>query len=119
MSLRHARTSRGVDRDGKIVGYEYHGWQHGWSTVETSEQLALGTPAAESTGTIAQDRKKELLMGEVWRDWEARTSFVPFAALVAGKLRWRNAVPSLGCASPTTHPHPPIQRPGYRSSPPC
>jgi CO/xanthine dehydrogenase Mo-binding subunit len=33
--------------DGKIVGYEYHGWQHHWSNVETSEQLALGKPAAE------------------------------------------------------------------------
>jgi nicotinate dehydrogenase subunit B len=33
--------------DGKIVGYEYHGWQHHWSNVETSEQLALGTAAAE------------------------------------------------------------------------
>ncbi len=33
--------------EGKIVGYEYHGWQHHWSDVETSEQLALGKPAAE------------------------------------------------------------------------
>ena len=31
--------------DGRICGYEYHGWQHGWSLVETSAQLA-GTPAA-------------------------------------------------------------------------
>ena len=36
-----------ANADGKIVGYEYHGWQHHWSNVETSEQLALGTPAAE------------------------------------------------------------------------
>ena len=34
-----------ADADGKIVGYEYHGWQHHWSNVETSEQLALGKPA--------------------------------------------------------------------------
>jgi nicotinate dehydrogenase subunit B len=33
--------------DGRIVGYEYEGWQHHWSNVETSEQLALGNPAAE------------------------------------------------------------------------
>jgi nicotinate dehydrogenase subunit B len=33
--------------DGKLVGYEYHGWQHHWSNVETTEQLALGKPAAE------------------------------------------------------------------------
>jgi uncharacterized membrane protein len=44
-------------------------------------------------GTIAQDRKKERLMGDVWRDWEARTSFLPFAALLHGKLPWRAAIP--------------------------
>ncbi len=33
--------------DGKLVGYEYHGWQHHWSNVETSEQLAFGKPAEE------------------------------------------------------------------------
>jgi nicotinate dehydrogenase subunit B len=37
----------GAGNDGKIVGYEYHGWQHHWSNVETSEQLAFGKPAAE------------------------------------------------------------------------
>jgi nicotinate dehydrogenase subunit B len=36
-----------ANADGKIVGYEYHGWQHHWSNVETSEQLALGKAAAE------------------------------------------------------------------------
>lgn len=44
-------------------------------------------------GTIGQDRKKERLQGEVWRDWEARTSFVPFGALFAGKVRPRDCVP--------------------------
>ncbi|MGP0073910.1 MAG: molybdopterin cofactor-binding domain-containing protein [Bryobacteraceae bacterium] len=33
--------------EGKLVGYEYEGWQHHWSNVETSEQLALGKPAEE------------------------------------------------------------------------
>ena len=41
-------------RRGKIVAYEYHGWQHNWSLVETSEQLALGRPAAEWPGAAAQ-----------------------------------------------------------------
>jgi uncharacterized membrane protein len=44
-------------------------------------------------GSIGQDRKKRVLMGAAWRDWEARTSFVPFGALIGGRLRWRNAVP--------------------------
>jgi nicotinate dehydrogenase subunit B len=33
--------------DGKIVAYQYDGWHHNWSAIETSTQLALGTPAAE------------------------------------------------------------------------
>jgi nicotinate dehydrogenase subunit B len=36
-----------VDENGKIIGYQYDGWHHNWSAVETSQQLALGTPAAE------------------------------------------------------------------------
>jgi len=36
-----------ADENGKIVGYEYEGWQHHWSNVETSEQLALAKPAEE------------------------------------------------------------------------
>ena len=52
--------------------------------------LALG-------GAALQDRKKERLIGEAWRDWENRTSFVPFArgmrglgtvSLVGGSLLW-------------------------------
>jgi len=44
-------------------------------------------------GSIGQDRKKERLLGDAWRDWEARTSFVPFGAAVAGKVRWRDCIP--------------------------
>ena len=52
-------------------------------------------------GSIGQDRKKERLLGEAWRDWEARTSFVPFAALArrqgrAGATRCPGAVALIG-----------------------
>ena len=40
-----ARVS--ADAAGKIVAYEYHGWQHNWSLVETTTQLAGAAPAAE------------------------------------------------------------------------
>ena len=40
--------------EGKIVAYEYQGWQHSWITVETSDQLANGTAAAERPGAGAQ-----------------------------------------------------------------
>ena len=37
----------GANQDGQIVGYEYHGWQHGWMIPETTDVLARGTPAGE------------------------------------------------------------------------
>jgi CO/xanthine dehydrogenase Mo-binding subunit len=43
----------GVDGDGKIVGYEYHGWQHTWSTTETTSQLT-GRSASEGADSRAQ-----------------------------------------------------------------
>jgi uncharacterized membrane protein len=44
-------------------------------------------------GSIAQDRKKARVLGRPWLDWQARTSFLPFAALFAGRARWRDAGP--------------------------
>ncbi|MEO5867386.1 MAG: NnrU family protein [Sphingomonas sp.] len=43
--------------------------------------LALG-------GAALQDRKKEALTPELWRDWEAKTSYWPFAAIAAGRARF-------------------------------
>lgn len=40
-------------------------------------------------GSIGQDHKKLNVVGEPWRAWMARTSFVPFAALLAGRAKWR------------------------------
>jgi CO/xanthine dehydrogenase Mo-binding subunit len=36
-----------ADASGRIVAYEYEGWQHNWSQVETTTQLAGAAPAAE------------------------------------------------------------------------
>ncbi|HXX46326.1 MAG TPA: molybdopterin cofactor-binding domain-containing protein [Candidatus Acidoferrales bacterium] len=43
-----------ADANGKIVAYQYDGWHHNWSAVETSAQLALGTTAAEWPDGAAQ-----------------------------------------------------------------
>jgi nicotinate dehydrogenase subunit B len=43
-----------ADANGKIVAYEYHGWQHNWVNVETSEQFALGKAGAEWPGAASQ-----------------------------------------------------------------
>lgn len=39
-------------------------------------------------GSIGQDHKKLNVVGEPWRVWMGRTSFVPFAALLAGRAKW-------------------------------
>ena len=39
-------------------------------------------------GAAMQDRKKERLDGERWRQWEARTSYWPFAAIARGRVRF-------------------------------
>ncbi len=44
-----ADVRAGIDAAGKIVAYEYHGWQHGWMINETTHELALQTPPKERT----------------------------------------------------------------------
>jgi CO/xanthine dehydrogenase Mo-binding subunit len=56
-----ADVKAGVDANGRIVAYEYDGWQHVWSTIETSEQLAFGTPAGESADGTSRNLNKVTL----------------------------------------------------------
>lgn len=53
--------------------------------------VALGFLAI--AGSAGQDRKKQLLMGVDWKDWESRTSFVPFAGQISGRIGWAAAMP--------------------------
>lgn len=55
--------------------------------------IATGILILTFFGSLGQDRKKERLMGDAWRGWETRTSFVPFGALLSGKIPWRAAWP--------------------------
>jgi uncharacterized membrane protein len=55
--------------------------------------VAAGILLLASVGSLGQDRKKSRLLGEPWRGWMERTSFVPFGALIAGRAAWRNAFP--------------------------
>jgi uncharacterized membrane protein len=55
--------------------------------------VAGGILVLAVAGSVGQDRKKRASVGQAWRDWEARTSFVPFAALLRGRAKWRDAVP--------------------------
>jgi nicotinate dehydrogenase subunit B len=56
-----ADVRAGVDADGKIVAFEYHGWHHGWIAVETSQELALGAPLQPPVSGRARLVNKETL----------------------------------------------------------
>ena len=50
--------------------------------------LALG-------GAAGQDARKRREMGESWKGWQARTGFVPFAAVAEGRVAAGAAMPGL------------------------
>lgn len=55
--------------------------------------VAAGILILAILGSIGQDRKKRATIGPAWQDWEARTSFIPFGALLRGRARWSAAFP--------------------------
>jgi len=44
-------------------------------------------------GSAGQDAKKARLMGDAWRGWAARTSFVPYARQIGGAAAWSDTIP--------------------------
>jgi uncharacterized membrane protein len=48
-------------------------------------------PALGMIGGAHQDARKVREMGERYREFKARTSFMPFAALIGGRQRWTSA----------------------------
>ena len=44
-------------------------------------------------GSAGQDLKKAKLMGDSWRHWAARTSFIPFARQLGGVTPWGDTIP--------------------------
>ncbi len=50
--------------------------------------VASGILVLALVGSIGQDRKKLNVIGEPWRAWMERTSFMPFGALLSGRAKW-------------------------------
>jgi uncharacterized membrane protein len=63
--------------------------------MPTGAQIVLsGTVAFLAlVGSAGQDAKKARLMGDAWRHWAARTSFVPYARQVGGAAPWGDTIP--------------------------
>jgi uncharacterized membrane protein len=50
--------------------------------------VAGGILVLAGLGSIGQDHKKLNVVGEPWRAWMGRTSFLPFGALFTGRAKW-------------------------------
>ncbi len=63
--------------------------------VPTQAQFVLSATIAflALVGSAGQDVKKARLMGDAWRHWAARTSYVPFARQVSGATPWGDTIP--------------------------
>jgi uncharacterized membrane protein len=48
-------------------------------------------PALGIIGGIHQDQRKIRELGDRYRDFVAKTSFMPFAALLSGRIRWTSS----------------------------
>src|SRR4030095_5019277 len=65
--------------------------------TESSLVLCFAIAFLALVGAALQDQKKAVLLGEVWRGWTAKTSFIPYGrglksadafALVTGTILW-------------------------------
>ncbi|PZQ21026.1 MAG: MFS transporter [Sphingopyxis macrogoltabida] len=63
--------------------------------VPTPGQVILSAIIAflALVGSAGQDVKKARLMGDAWRHWAARTSFLPFARQLTGRSPWGDTIP--------------------------
>lgn len=58
------KAKASASKDGKILSFEYEGWQHHWSLIETTEQISKGTPASEWPAFPAQQINPLVLGGQ-------------------------------------------------------
>lgn len=63
--------------------------------MPTQGQIVLSASIAflALVGSAGQDAKKARLMGDSWRHWAARTSFLPFARQIGGVTPWGDTLP--------------------------
>lgn len=57
--------------------------------------LTLGMVFLALAGSYGQDHKKAAIMGDAWKDWASRTSFMPLGNQIAGRASWSTAWPGL------------------------
>jgi uncharacterized membrane protein len=78
-----------------LVAFSLFGIAHMLMNGWAGDVIFFGMfPALGILGAMHQDRRKIRELGDRYREFVAKTSFVPFAALIGGRVRWaRDDVP--------------------------
>ena len=81
-----ADVRAGIDANGKLVAYEYHGWQHGWLINETTHELVLNTPPKERTTGPMSIPVNRMSTGSMYQIVDRRvvSHMVPMVGLLKG-----------------------------------
>ena len=81
-----ADVRAGVDANGKLVAYEYRGWQHGWLINETTHELVLNTPPKERTTGPMSIPVNRMSTGSMYQVADRRvvSHMVPMTGLLKG-----------------------------------
>jgi len=92
-----AATPRGVfaiTRHPMMWGFALWAFAH-VLVMPTTAQIILSATIIflALVGSAGQDAKKARLIGGAWRQWAARTSFVPYARQVGGVTPWADTIP--------------------------
>ena len=92
-----AATPRGVfaiTRHPMMWGFALWAFAH-VLVMPTTAQIILSATIIflALVGSAGQDVKKARLMGDAWRQWAARTSFVPYTRQVGGATPWADTIP--------------------------
>jgi uncharacterized membrane protein len=78
-----------ITRHAAFVSFSLFGIAHMLMNGSAGDVIFFGTfPALGIIGGMHQDQRKLRDLGDRYREFVARTSFVPFAALVGGRVRW-------------------------------
>jgi CO/xanthine dehydrogenase Mo-binding subunit len=80
-----ADVRAGVDASGKLIAYEYHGWQHGWTITATTQDLALQKPGVERASGSASITVNPMSTGSMYT--VANRRVVSHAVPMEGYLR--------------------------------
>jgi len=78
-----------ITRHPDFVGFGLFGVAHMLMNGRAGDVIFFGMfPALAIIGGMHQDRRKISELGDRYRQFLAKTSFLPFAALVGGRVRW-------------------------------